>query len=68
MREAAPTHSPQLAPEGCSNHQNRPIEARRCDPRPSESLPRLAASGERSGVHTDAHVVVGRLHNANPRS
>eukprot|EP00966_Prymnesium_polylepis_P057714 1336445-Prymnesium_polylepis.1 len=51
MREAAPTHSPQPKPEGCSNHQNRSIEAWRCHPRPSESLPRLAASAERSEVH-----------------
>eukprot|EP00966_Prymnesium_polylepis_P080982 1876040-Prymnesium_polylepis.1 len=66
MREAAPTHSPQPMPEGRSNHQYRPVKAWVCDPRPYESLQRLAASAECSGVHTDAHV--GRLDNANPRS
>eukprot|EP00966_Prymnesium_polylepis_P132593 3065320-Prymnesium_polylepis.1 len=51
MREAAPTHSPQPAPEARSNHQNRSKEAWLCDPRPHKSLQRLAESAERSGVH-----------------
>eukprot|EP00966_Prymnesium_polylepis_P040957 950359-Prymnesium_polylepis.1 len=50
MREAAPTHSPQPAQEGRSNHQTRSMEAWLCDPTPYESPPRLAASAERSGV------------------
>eukprot|EP00966_Prymnesium_polylepis_P322673 7378920-Prymnesium_polylepis.1 len=67
MREAAPTHSPQPAPQRRSRyHQHRSMEAGLCDPRPYEGMSRLAASAERSGVRTDAHVE--RLHNANPRS